>query len=139
MVFTIARKAKLKDDGILFCGNNAKDVTGSMIYIRFANKQILLECGLLQDNSYLAAYKANSEKFKFKPDELDYVFVGHSHIDHIGLLARLIKEGFHGKIIMTYPSSVMSKYLLLNCAFIVNDEARVLSKRYNREYEPLYT
>lgn len=139
MVFTIARKAKLKDDGILFCGNNAKDVTGSMIYIRFANKQILLECGLLQDNSYLAAYKANSEKFKFKPDELDYVFVGHSHIDHIGLLPRLIKEGFHGKIIMTYPSSVMSKYLLLNCAFIVNDEARVLSKRYNREYEPLYT
>lgn len=101
MVFTIARKAKLKDDGILFCGNNAKDVTGSMIYIRFANKQILLECGLLQDNSYLAAYKANSEKFKFKPDELDYVFVGHSHIDHIGLLPRLIKEGFHGKIIMT--------------------------------------
>lgn len=139
MVFKIARKAKLKDDGILFCGNNAKDVTGSMIYIRFANKQILLECGLLQDNSYLVAYKANSEKFKFKPDELDYVFVGHSHIDHIGLLPRLIKEGFHGKIIMTYPSSVMSKYLLLNCAFIVNDEARVLSKRYNREYEPLYT
>lgn len=139
MVFTIARKAKLKDDGILFCGNNAKDVTGSMIYIRFANKQILLECGLLQDNSYLVAYKANSEKFKFKSDELDYVFVGHSHIDHIGLLPRLIKEGFHGKIIMTYPSSVMSKYLLLNCAFIVNDEARVLSKRYNREYEPLYT
>ena len=139
MVFKIARKAKLKDDGILFCGNNAKDVTGSMIYIRFADKQILLECGLFQDNSYLAAYKANSEKFKFKPDELDYVFVGHSHIDHIGLLPRLIKEGFHGKIIMTYPSSVMSKYLLLNCAFIVNDEARVLSKRYNREYEPLYT
>ena len=138
MVFKIARKAKLNDDGILFCGNNAKDVTGSMFYIRFANKQILLECGLLQDNSYLAAYKANSEKFKFKPDELDYVFVGHSHIDHIGLLPRLIKEGFHGKIIMTYPSSVMSKYLLLNCAFIVNDEARVLSKRYNREYEPLY-
>ena len=87
----------------------------------------------------MAAYKANSEKFKFKPDELDYVFVGHSHIDHIGLLPRLIKEGFHGKIIMAYPSSVMSKYLLLNCAFIVNDEARVLSKRYNREYEPLYT
>ena len=87
----------------------------------------------------MAAYKANSEKFKFKPDELDYVFVGHSHIDHIGLLPRLIKEGFHGKIIMTYPSSVMSKYLLFNCAFIVNDEARVLSKRYNREYEPLYT
>lgn len=135
----IAKKKKLKEDGILFCGSNAKDVTGSMILIKFGGKQILLECGLYQDNSYLSAYKINSEKFKFNPNEIDYVFVGHSHIDHIGLLPRLIKEGFHGKIIMTYPSSVMSKYLLLNCAFIVNDEARVLSKRYNREYEPLYT
>nr|DAH71329.1 MAG TPA: hypothetical protein [Caudoviricetes sp.] len=110
-----------------------------MILIKFGGKQILLECGLYQDNSYLSAYKINSEKFKFNPNEIDYVFVGHVHIDHIGILPRLIKEGFHGKIIMTYPSSVMSKYLLLNCAFIVNDEARVLSKRYNREYEPLYT
>lgn len=135
----IAKKKKLKEDGILFCGNNAKDVTGSMILIKFGGKQILLECGLYQDNSYLSAYKINSEKFKFNPNEIDYVFVGHVHIDHIGILPRLIKEGFHGKIIMTYPSSVMSKYLLLNCAFIVNDEARVLSKRYNREYEPLYT
>lgn len=135
----IAKKKKLKEDGILFCGSNAKDVTGSMILIKFGGKQILLECGLYQDNSYLSAYKINSEKFKFNPNEIDYVFVGHVHIDHIGLLPRLIKEGFHGKIIMTYPSSVMSKYLLLNCAFIVNDEARVLSKRYNREYEPLYT
>lgn len=135
----IAKKKKLKEDGILFCGNNAKDVTGSMILIKFGEKQILLECGLYQDNSYLSAYKINSEKFKFNPNEIDYVFVGHVHIDHIGILPRLIKEGFHGKIIMTYPSSVMSKYLLLNCAFIVNDEARVLSKRYNREYESLYT
>lgn len=135
----IAKKKKLKEDGILFCGNNAKDVTGSMILIKFEGKQILLECGLYQDNSYLSAYKINSEKFKFNSNEIDYVFVGHVHIDHIGILPRLIKEGFHGKIIMTYPSSVMSKYLLLNCAFIVNDEARVLSKRYNREYEPLYT
>nr|DAU04490.1 MAG TPA: hypothetical protein [Caudoviricetes sp.] len=110
-----------------------------MILIKFGEKQILLECGLYQDNSYLSAYKINSEKFKFNPNEIDYVFVGHVHIDHIGILPRLIKEGFHGKIIMTYPSSVMSKYLLLNCAFIVNDEARVLSKRYNREYESLYT
>lgn len=110
-----------------------------MILIKFGNKQILLECGLYQDNSYLEAYKVNSEKFKFDPHDIDYVFVGHCHIDHIGLLPRLVKEGFHGKIILTYATSVMAKYLLLNCAFIVADEARVLSKRYDRTYEPLYT
>lgn len=109
-----------------------------MTLIRFGGKQILLECGLYQDNSYLEAYKANSEKFKFDPTEIDYVFIGHCHIDHIGLLPRLVKEGFCGKIILTYATSVMAKYLLLNCVFIIADEARVLSKRYDRTYEPLY-
>lgn len=135
----MGNKKKLKEDGILFCGNNAIDVTGSMTLIKFGDKQILLECGLYQDNSYLESYKVNSEKFKFDPTEISYVFVGHCHIDHIGLLPRLTKEGFKGKIILTHATSVMAKYLLLNCAFIVADEARVLSKRYGREYEPLYS
>ena len=135
----MGKKKKLKEDGILFCGNNATDVTGSMTLIKFEDKQILLECGLYQDNSYLESYKVNSEKFKFDPTEISYVFIGHCHIDHIGLLPRLVKEGFNGKIILTYATSVMAKYLLLNCAFIVADEARVLSKRYGREYEPLYS
>lgn len=133
------KKKKLKDDGILFCGENATDVTGSMIFIQFNGKQILLECGLYQHNSYIESYKTNSEKFKFDPRELDYVFVNHIHVDHCGLIPRLIKEGFTGKIIMTYPSYIIAKHLLLNCAFILNDEARVLSKRYDRNYSPIYS
>ena len=138
MVSAIAKK-KLKTDGILFCGENANDVTGSCTYIRFAGKQILLECGLYQDNSYLESYKINSKKFKFNPEEIDYVFIEHVHIDHIGLLPRLVSEGFTGRIIMTKASAVIAKHLLLNCAFILEDEARVLSKRYGREYKPIYT
>ena len=132
-------KSKLKSDGIMFVGNNAEDVTGSMILIKFANKQILLEAGLYQNNDYLESYKVNTEKFKFKPEEIDYIFIGHCHIDHVGLLPRLVKEGFTGKIIMTYPTSIISKHLLLNCAFILSDEARVLSKRYGRAYSPIYS
>lgn len=139
MVITISKKKKLKTDGIFFIGNNAEDVTGSMTLVKFANKQILLECGLYQNNSYLESYKVNSKKFKFIPEEIDYVFINHSHVDHIGLLPRLVKEGFHGKIILTYPTSIIAKHLLLNCAFILQDEARVLSKRYAREYPSLYT
>ena len=138
MVSAIAKK-KLKTDGILFCGENANDVTGSCTYIRFAGKQILLECGLYQDNSYLESYKINSKKFKFNPEEIDYVFVEHVHIDHIGLLPRLVSKGFTGRIIMTKASAVIAKHLLLNCAFTLEDEARVLSKRYGREYKPIYT
>lgn len=110
-----------------------------MTLIKFGNKQILLECGLFQDNSYLEAYKINSKKFKFSPKEIDYVFINHCHIDHIGLLPRLVKEGFCGKIIMTYPTSIIARHLLLNCAFILQDEARVLSKRYDREYPSIYS
>lgn len=133
-------KSKLRNDGILFCGKNAEDVTGSQTLIKYNNKNILLECGLHQSNtnSYLDSYKVNSEKFSFKPSELDYVFICHPHIDHVGLLPRLIKEGFKGKIILNKITSVVSEALIKNCCFILDDEARVLSKRYNRTYEPIY-
>lgn len=132
---------KLKHDGIQFLGKSSDDVTGSQYYIRYNGKQILLECGLhqSQSNDYLDSYKINSERFKFKPSEIDYVFVAHPHIDHCGLLPRLVKYGFHGKIIATKDTAAVMQPLLLNSCAIVQDEARVLSKRYNREYEPLYS
>lgn len=133
-------KKKLKSDGIFFTGKNAEDVTGSQAFIRFGDTQILLECGLHQSrsNSYLDSYKINSEKFKFKPSEIDFVFVNHCHIDHIGLLPRLVKEGFRGKIIATRNTALIMKPLLFNSCAIIQDEARVLSKRFGRNYLPLY-
>lgn len=120
---------------------NAVDVTGSCIYIVFNGKKILLECGLHQSstNSYLDSYRVNSAKFKFKPSEIDYVFLLHSHIDHSGLLPRLYKEGCKAKTILTNKTAVITDALLHNCAYILEDEARVLSKRYHRDYSPIYT
>ena len=120
---------------------NAIDVTGSCTYIVFNNKKILLECGLHQSstNSYLDSYKINSEKFRFDPKEIDYVFICHSHVDHTGLLPRLYKEGCKAKIILNHETALITEALLRNCAFILNDEARILSKRYKREYVPIYT
>lgn len=132
-------KKKIKDDGIFFVGNNADDVTGSCIYIRCNGKQILLEMGMAQHNDFLENYRANSEKLKFKPEELDYVFVNHCHIDHIGMLPRLIKMGFNGKIITSHATAVLMKPMLLNSAFILSSEANILSFKYKRNYEPIYT
>lgn len=131
-------KKRNKDNYMLFCGNNSLDVTGSMIYIQFEGKQILLENGMVQNNDYLLNYKANSEKYKFNPEELDYVFVGHTHVDHIGMIPRLVKEGFHGKIICSHETALLMKPLLLNSAFILRSEASTLSFRYKRDYAPLY-
>lgn len=131
-------KKKLKDDGVYFCGNNASDVTGSCIYIKVNGKQILLEAGMVQQNDYLENYHANSEKFKFNPSEIDYIFVNHVHIDHIGLIPRLVKEGFSGKIVTSYATAILMKPLLLNSAFILKSETNVLSFKYKREYKPIY-
>lgn len=133
-------KKKLTTDGIYFTGNNAVDVTGSQIYIRFGNKQILLECGLYQSssNSYLDSYNINTEKFKFDPKEIDYVFINHTHIDHVGLVPRLVAEGFHGRIITTSATANIAASLLLNSAFILNGEAKIMSKTYKRKYDPVY-
>ena len=133
-------KKKFKENGIFFTGESANDVTGSQYLVRFGESQCLLECGLHQSstNDYLDSYKINSEKFKFKPSEIDYVFVAHTHIDHIGLIPRLVKEGFKGEIIATEKTARIMKPLLLNCCEILNDEACVLSRRYGREYKPLY-
>ena len=133
-------KKKLKGDGIFFTGKASDDVTGSQYYIRFGDCQMLLECGLHQSssNDYLDSYKINSEKFQFKPSELDFVFVAHPHIDHCGLIPRLIKEGFQGKIIATAKTAEIMKPLLSNSCYILTEEAKILSKRHHREYKPLY-
>lgn len=133
-------KKKIKRDSILFSGESANDVTGSQYYIQFDKYKCLLECGLHQSssNSYLDSYRINSAKFNFKPSEIDYVFVAHPHIDHCGLIPRLLKEGFRGQIVTTKNSAAIMKSLLINSCFIIQEEARILSKRYKRTYLPLY-
>ena len=135
-MFDIAKKKK--DEGIYLIGQNANDVTGSCIYIKYNGKKILLECGLYQNNNYLESYNINSAKFQFKPSEIDYVFIGHTHVDHVGLLPRLVKEGFTGKIIASHATAQLMKPLLYNCAFILLSEANALSFKYKRNYSPIY-
>ena len=133
-------KKKFSGDGIYFLGQSSVDVTGSQYLVTYSGKKILLECGLHQSstNSYLDSYNINSEKFKFKPSDIDYVFVAHAHIDHSGLIPRLVKEGFHGKIICTRNTALVMRELLLNCAYIVGEEAKILSKRFQRNYSPIF-
>ena len=135
---TLGKKRKLKDDGIYLYSNNAVDVTGSSIYIRVNGKQCLLEMGMVQQNDYLENYKMNSEKLPYNPAEIDYVFIGHCHIDHIGMLPRLVKHGFSGKIITSHATAMLMRPLLLNSAFILKSESSVLSHRYKRDYTPIY-
>ena len=121
-----------------FSGFAANDVTGSEVAINYNGKNILIECGLHQSSDILEAYNVNSQKLPIKASKIDYVFVMHPHIDHIGRIPLLFKRGFKGKIITTPETKIIAKDLLLNSAFIAESDARFLSKKYHRNYTPLY-
>ena len=119
------KKDKIK---VSFCGNNAMQVTGSCTHIEMNDKQILLECGLSQGKTILDDYRNNIKKFDFNPSKIDYVFVGHGHIDHTGLLPRLVKEGFQGKIIVPKGNKEIIYELCKDCAFIMFKDCESLRK-----------
>lgn len=134
----MAKKSKNKIT-IKFCGGNAWDVTGSMIYIETPNRKILLECGLWQSTgSTLENWKINSHKFDFKPNKLDYIFSCDRHIDHTGLIPRLYAEGATCPVIAPAGSKPIAEILMRDSGRIIANDALVLSQKFRRDYEPFY-
>lgn len=123
---------------ISFIGNNSTDVTGSMILIETEYNNILLECGMIQSSNSILDYKDNAKSFPFKPKNIDYVFLGHVHIDHIGRLPKLVRDGFKGKIITTEITSKLIKPMLKDSCNIIRKDADYISKKRGKVFEPFY-
>jgi len=129
------KKSKVK---ISFIGNNSVSITGSMILIETEYNNILLECGMIQSSNSIKDYKDNAKHFSFKSKNIDYVFINHSHIDHMGLLPKLIKYGFNGKIITTDITAKLLKPMLKDSANIIRKDAEYISKKRGKVFEPFY-
>jgi metallo-beta-lactamase family protein len=86
----------------------AKIVTGACYLLESKDSKILIDCGLFQGKDK----KKNFEKFPFEPKEIDFVLVTHAHLDHIGRLPKLAKEGFSGKIFSTKPTKEFANLVL---------------------------
>lgn len=130
-------KDKIK---ISFVGPAADDVTGSCIWIKTPDRQILLECGLYQScKSVLENYKTNKTHFEFKPKEIDYLFVMHNHADHLCLTPRLYAKGCKAQMIMPQGSEQIAEILLRDSANIMLSDANELSEKFKRDYAPIYT
>jgi len=120
----------------------ARTVTGSkhLLHIN-QDKKILLDCGMFQGMGR-DTLKLNSD-WGFDPAELSHVVISHAHIDHIGLLPKLIKDGYKGKIYCTPATATLAKVLLIDSAHIQEADVRYVNKgrrKENREeVEPLYT
>ncbi|MEI7579147.1 MAG: MBL fold metallo-hydrolase [bacterium] len=105
---------------ITFLGAS-KTVTGSCYLVETGKVKFLIDCGMFQGPD---VENMNSNAFKFNPQELDFVILTHSHIDHSGLLPKLIKYGFRNKIYLTGPTARITELLLLDAAKIQEDNYR---------------
>ena len=75
-------------------------VTGSCRLVQIRGHSILVDCGMVQGRDTSVPI----EKWPVKPAEVDFIFLTHAHIDHIGLLPNLIQQGFKGEIISSHPT-----------------------------------
>lgn len=121
-----------------FCGENARDVTGSMTHIEMSDYEILLECGLYQSNSPREDYKVNSARLPFKPKDLDYIFLSHAHIDHSGRIPALYAQGCEARIICPKGTKALLKVLWPDSAYIIQRDCEFLNKKYSMKPTPYY-
>ncbi|MDD4805000.1 MAG: MBL fold metallo-hydrolase [Candidatus Pacebacteria bacterium] len=129
-------KNKIK---VSFPNMSSVGVTGSSCLIEMDNYTLLVEHGLHQNNSIKSDHKINSEKPPFKVKDIDFVFVLHNHIDHIGKIPMLYKQGADAKIIAPEKTYQMFKTMLLDSAHIANKDAELLNRKYHMNVEPLYS
>ena len=115
---------------LIFYGG-AGTVTGSNYLLESGDQRILVDCGLSQGSNY--AERRNFDPFPYDPKEISAVFITHSHIDHIGRIPKLYKDGFRGSIYSTPATKDFAELLLL-------DSEHILSREAAREKKPpLYT
>lgn len=111
-----------------------------MIYVETENHNILIDAGLHQSNSKCDDFLINNRKFKkFKPKNIDVIFITHNHSDHFCLLPKLYKLGCTAKIITSNKSSAIMKRMLEDSAFILERETDLINHQNNRNYEPIYS
>ncbi len=122
-----------------------QQVTGSCYLIEtYDKKNILLECGMQQggDTNNNDNDNAPRSAFSFNPEHIDAVVISHAHIDHSGMLPRLVSEGFRGPIYATDATCELMELMLLDSAHIQEKDAewenRWRARRGKKAIKPLY-
>jgi metallo-beta-lactamase family protein len=110
-------------------------VTGSCTLLELGTRRLLVDCGQFQGDEELEA--RNWRPFPFDPRSLGGVVVTHAHLDHVGLLPRLVAAGFHEPIWCTKPTRPLATLVLEDAAELQEEEARYARKKgYSRHADP---
>ncbi len=99
-------------------------VTGANFLIESpdGNLKILIDCGFMQGTSI--SDKFNADVFPYNPSDINFLLVTHAHMDHIGRIPKLVKDGFTGKIISTPPTKDLAVLLYDDALKILDSNAR---------------
>jgi metallo-beta-lactamase family protein len=119
----------------------ARTVTGTKHLISLNNgKQYLLDCGMFQGMG--AETDDLNDCFGFEPGNITALFLSHAHIDHSGLIPKLIKDGFTGKIYSTAATKDLAEILMHDSAEIQTYEIEYINRKRTAQgkkpFEPLY-
>jgi metallo-beta-lactamase family protein len=115
-------------------------VTGSCTRLTWGDHSALVDCGLYQGEEELE--ERNFSPFPFPVRDLGAVVVTHAHLDHTGLLPRLVAEGYSGPIYCTSSSRGLISLVLLDAARLQEEEVRYARKKgysHHAVPQPLYT
>lgn len=122
-----------------------QQVTGSCYLIEtYDKKNILLECGMQQggDNEDKDDDNGDRSPFAFNPETIDAVVISHAHIDHSGMLPRLVAEGFRGPIYATDATCELMELMLMDSAHIQEKDAewenRWRARKGRKPIKPMY-
>jgi metallo-beta-lactamase family protein len=121
----------------------AQNVTGSCYLVEHEDRRVLVDCGLYQERKYR---ERNWAPFAARPESIDAVMLTHAHLDHCGLLPKLVRDGFSGPIYCTAATAEIARIVLLDSAHIQEEDAEFKRRRHERENrkgpypeQPLYT
>lgn len=134
--------AKSKEKvSIEIVGKSGDGVTGSMYYITYNDKQILLEAGLYQTSGddVLKQYRVNHRNYKVPFADIDAVIISHFHIDHCGLIPYLFARGYCGNVYIPKGNKALARIMWEDSLKIFESDCAKLEKRYNMKAAPLYT
>lgn len=106
---------------VTFAGG-ASAVTGANFLIQTNQNYMAVDCGMTQ--GWAGEEDPNHKPFSYNPAELDHVFVTHAHLDHIGRLAKLVKDGFNGNIYSTAPTKDLAELMLTDTLHIMTEEEK---------------
>jgi len=107
----------------------AETVTGSCHFLQIKDgPQILIDCGYFQGRDE----KQTLDPFDFDPKKVDIILITHAHLDHIGRIPKLVKEGFNGKVVALRATMDLAEVILLDSAKIAEEDYKTALKKARR-------